>query len=126
MFKLFEEIKMDEKQEVQINENDIEYFDITKYNPNDPLDKLFIDQEIMVQKHRALSTSLKRAKGPHYEKVSNEIKEIEQNAKTNAANIMYKLEQKRKQTRDSSLGVSNSDMNKRIDEGSLIKEKKRS
>ena len=97
-------------EEREIKEEDVNYFKITDYDREDPIDKLFIQQELLYQKHKLICSRLEKAPEDTNLMRSLEIekKKIEKDAKENADKILkiheeqeavrkYKLEELEKE-----------------------------
>jgi hypothetical protein len=100
MLYLYKEASMSE----EINENDVNYFKITDYDPENPVDKLFIQQEILYQKHRVICGRMATAgEGTNLMRTLEiEKNKIEIDAKENADKIL-KIHSQQEAARQQSL-----------------------
>ncbi len=105
--------------------NEIRVFDITEYNPDDPVDKQFINQEILRIKYATLTNKLKVAKKPKdIRNLQREIDDIKKQAEANAERIYELLDVRGRLAREEELRETNKNINKAADAG-LIKRTKR-
>lgn len=99
---------------------------ITDYNTECPVDKLFINQELLRVKYAALSTQLKKARSKaQREELTSQIEEIKDLAYENSEKIKKALEDRNKQN---ALGIDktrDAQINQMIEDGQLKPKKRR-
>ena len=115
--------KMDKKQNKTIK--GLKNFSITDYDSNCPVDKLFINQELLRVQYSAKSSKLKRARSKgDRERLTKEIDEIKELARINAENIQKEIENKNKLKLTEQEALIDEEVNRMIKERQL-KPKKR-
>lgn len=87
---MYKEVKVEENEET-INKDttkDIKFYDINMYDPNKPVDALFIIQEKLYQRHNIVEAAILHLKNNKHLKI--ELEEIKEKAKENA-DAIFKL-----------------------------------
>ena len=101
-------------------------FSITEYDPNCPIDSLFINQELIRVKYASLHSTLKRTRTKKdRERLENEIEQIKDLAAENAENIKKRLEDKNKTHVSEEEALTDKHVRNMIEQGKLKPKKKR-